>query len=208
MSLRFPALQWWGSVPLLIAFTLPAFAEDFCFGERAPGLVPRPFAPKILSVGRPPHSRLTFSVDGSHICWSALLTNDCEDTVLCAHFDGSLLGKPSGAPFPTGRHAAGPSFSDDGLMVFFKTSRNIYGPREISGIAAVRREAHGWSHPLIIASTFDSTRTAGQPTIARSGNIYFSGRHYNDRFPKIYRVEFSEGEYLEPVPLPPIINRP
>ena len=198
----------WTCLPLLLAFTLPALAGESRFGESVPGLVPRPVAPKLLSSGRPPDSHLTFSIDGDQVCWSAPLADGSQETILCARFDGLDLEEPAEAPFVTEREGAGPSFSDDGLTVYFRTRRNLFGPKSISGIAAVRREPGGWGHPLIIASTFDSTRTAGQPTIARGGNIYFSGRLYNDRFPKIYLVEFANGEYRQPVALPQSINRP
>jgi hypothetical protein len=183
-------------------------AGESYLGERVPGVTPRPFAARILSADRHPHSRITFSRDGLELCWSAFIEEGSRETIFCSRFDGKLLGKPDIASFLPDREGAGPAFSDDGLMVFFKTKRRLFGPRAVSGIAAVTRKRGGWSHPVILSSTFDSTRSAGQPTVARSGNLYFAGRRLKDRFPKIYSVRFVDGDYESPEPLPTSINSP
>ncbi len=176
-------------------------AGESFFGERPPGAKPKPFAINILSAEYHPHSSLTFSLDGTELCWSAFIGEGPEETILCSQYDGEALGEPEVALFPAGRDGAGPAFSIDGRRVFFKTSRRLYGPRRSSGIAVVKRMQSGWSHPLIFASTFDSTRHSGQPSVARSGNLYFSGRDKKERFPRIYIVRFEDGEYGDPEPL-------
>jgi hypothetical protein len=50
----------------------------------------------------------------------------------------------------------------------------------------------------VIESTVDTRMTKGQVSVARSGNIYFSGRVLTERTPGVYICQYSDGKYLPP----------
>jgi Tol biopolymer transport system component len=179
---------------------------DTVFGLTPPGIEPVRFAPEILSAERHPHGSLTFSPNGREIYWSAFLEEGPEQTVFFSIFDGDSLSTPRIAPFAP-EYAGGPSFSGDGQRIVFN-SRIAQPDQEhaLYGIWFADRFATGWTVPEQIRATFDGTRTSGQTTLARNGNLYFSARIWSEPLPRLYRSVFSNGTYAEPEQLQGPIN--
>jgi Tol biopolymer transport system component len=148
-------------------------------------------APEILSAERHPHGTLTFSPNGREIYWSAFVEEGPEQPVFFSIFDGDSLSAPRIATFAP-EYAGGPSFSDDGQRILFNS----------------RLPQPGREHALYGIATFDSTRSSGQTTLARNGNLYFSSRIWSEPLPKLYRSVFSNGTYAEPEQLEGPINVP
>jgi hypothetical protein len=169
------------------------------FGLTPPSAEPVPFAADILTSEKHPHGQLSFSPDGQSLYWSAMLADGPEQTIFFSTFDGKVISKPMRAPFSADSGNGGPVFSLDGKRIFF-TAEWPTGDSSAAktGICYVEKTADGWTRPVAIESTVDTLMTKGQVTVARNGNIYFSGRVLSGRAPKIYVCEFVDGKYQAP----------
>jgi len=188
--------------------------ESF-FGQTPPGLEPVKFLPEILTSEKCPHGQLAFAPDGSGVFWSAMLQNGPEQTIFWSAFNGKAFSRPVIAPFAAASGNGGPAFSPDGRRLFFNTE--LAGPDvsspKTTAICYVERSGAGWSKPVPIESTVDHRMTKGQVSVARNGNIYFSGRVLEERTPGIYVSRYVDGKYSPPQKLagpiadvPPLVD--
>ena len=176
-----------------------AGGEKF-FGQVRPGLEPVKFLPEILTAEKHPHGALTFSPDGRSVFWSAMLQDGPDQTIYHSSFNGQTLSRPEVAPFAAASGNGGPAFSIDGQRVFFNVILPPTGgsPNQTSAIYRVDRSGSGWGKPTPIDSTVDTLMTKGQVSVARNGNLYFSGRVLTERTPGIYMSKYSGGIYQAP----------
>jgi hypothetical protein len=170
------------------------------FGQPAPGTEPVKFWPEVLAVGRCPHGQLAFSPHGTDVFWSAILQPGPEQTIYFSAFDGKAFSKPAIAPFAAAKGNGGPAFSADGKRLFFNAELPPAGGSSAArtAICFVDKTASGWTIPQPIEPTVDDRMTKGQVSVARSGNIYFSGRVLTERTPGIYMCRHSDGRYSPP----------
>jgi len=170
------------------------------FGQAPPGPEPVKFLPEILTVEKHPHGQLAFSPDGKSVFWSAMLQDGPEQTIFHSSFDGKALSLPEVAPFAAASGNGGPAFSADGRRLFFSAELPPAGDSSTrpTAICYVERTGSGWTKPVPIASTVDIRMTKGQVSIARNGNIYFSGRVHTERTPGVYICRYADGAYLPP----------
>lgn len=170
------------------------------FGQAPPGAEPVKFWPEVRAAGRCPHGQLAFSPDGTGVFWSAILPPGPEQTILYSAFDGKKFTKPALAAFSAPQGYGGPAFSVDGSRLFF----NIDLPPEGGSSAArdaigyVAKTASGWTQPVTIGSTVDDRMAKGQVSVAKSGNIYFSGRVFTEGAPGIWVCRYTDGRYGPP----------
>jgi ankyrin repeat protein len=178
----------------------PGGSRETFYGQPAPGTEPVKFVPEILTSEKHPHGQLAFSPDGTGVFWSAMPKDGPEQTIFYSAFDGKAFSRPVVAPFAAASGYGGPAFSADGKRLFFNAelppaSRTSAG-RE--AICYVDKTASGWSRPVPIESTVDDRMTKGQVSVARNGNIYFTGRVFTEGTPGIYTCRFSAGRYAPP----------
>lgn len=170
------------------------------FGQAPPGLEPVKFWPDALAAERCPHGQLAFSPDGTGVFWSAILPPGPEQTIYFSAFDGMAFSKPVVAPFAAASGNGGPAFSADGKRLLFNAELppSAGSSAKRTAICYVERMASGWTQPVPIESTVDDRMTKGQVSVARNGNIYFTGRVLTERAPGIFICRYSNGKYLAP----------
>lgn len=170
------------------------------FGQMSRDPLPAKFLPEVLTRQRYPHGQLAFSLDGREVYWSAMLRDGPEQTIYYSVYDGKNYSPPQRAPFAADSGNGGPAFSYDGNRLFFNAQLAALNPssRRPTAICYVERKGPGWSKPVIVESTYDTLMTKGQVSVARNGNIYFSGRKYNERTPGIYVCRYMSGKYMPP----------
>lgn len=170
------------------------------FGQKPPGLEPVKLLPEILTSEKHPHGQLAFSPDGKLALWSAMLADGPEQTIFFSTYNGQNISRPEIAPFAYQSGNGGPTFMPDGNRLFFSaqlpTEKN--SARHPSAIYYVDKTETGWTSPVIINATVDTLMTKGQVSVARNGNIYFSGRILTEQAPNIYICRHSNGEYQKP----------
>ena len=174
--------------------------QESFYGQPAPGAKPVRFWPEILSTERCPHGQLAFSSDGKGVFWSAILQPGPEQTIYFSAFEGKAFSKPVIAPFAATKGNGGPAFSADGKRLFFSAELPRAGDSSApaTAICHVDKTTSGWTRPVPIESTVDTQMTKGQVSVARNGNIYFSGRVLTERTPGIYMCRHSDGRYSPP----------
>lgn len=186
----------WGAALAIAAAGAFGQMEKF-FGQKPPGPEPKQFLPESLHQGLCPHGQLAFVPDGSGVFWSAIALEGNRQTVYWSAFDGKTFFPPAVAPFATAAGNGGPAFSPDGRRLFFNVE--ILGAdaaaAKTMAIAYVERSGSGWGKPMLIESLTDTLVTKGQVSVARSGNIYFSGRVLAERAPAIFVSRFAGGTY-------------
>jgi hypothetical protein len=173
---------------------------ELFFGQAPPGLEPMKFLPEILTAEKHPHGQLAFSPDGTGVFWSAMLQDGPEQTIFYSAFDGKTFSRPVIAPFAAASGNGGPAFSADGKRLFFSAELppSAGSSAERTAICCVDKTASGWSRPVPVESTVDARMTKGQVSVARNGNIYFSGRVLTERTPGIFVSRYSNDTYLPP----------
>ena len=191
---------------LLLAISLesPEASPDGVefLGYEPPGTTPERFAPEILTAENAPHSKLSFSPRQRQVLWSAYF-GEAGEAALTSTFDGQGLSVPSLLPFAGEYINQGPTFSDDGRRVFFASNRSPSGPSEHSprAIWRVEKAEAGWGAPTRVDSTYAADWFAGNPSLSRNGNLYFSARVESEPRPRLYRSALQGGEYGQPRPL-------
>jgi hypothetical protein len=182
-----------------LAIPLPGQIERF-FGQTPPGSKPVKFLSEILTAEKHPHGQLAFFPDGTGVFWSAMLKDGPEQTIFVSEFDGKSYTRPAVAPFAAASGNGGPAFSPDGRRLFFNAE--LAGPDPSSpkatAICYTERSGAGWTKPAPVESTIDNRMTKGQVSVARSGNLYFSGRVLTERAPSIYVSRRVGGKYVSP----------
>jgi len=170
------------------------------FGRTPPGQEPEKFWAEILTAEKHPHGQLAFAPDGTVVFWAAMLEDGPDQTIFQSAFDGRTLSRPVIAPFAAGSGNGGPAFSPDGRRLYFSAILPAGGnPSERpTAICYVERTGSGWGKPVAIASTMDTRMTKGQVSVARSGNVYFSGRVLTEGSPGIYVCRRVGGRVLPP----------
>ena len=177
-------------------------------GQKQPEMTPEIFAPEILSVDKYPHGHLTFSKDGKTIYWSAYPKGKSNQTIFLSTFDEKNLSYPVRATFAAYSGNGGPAISYDGKRLFFSAELSSISSasRKPFAICYVEQVEGRWSEPIIIESTIDTVMTKGQVSVSKNGNIYFSGRMFNERTPTIFICKYENGKYLKPEKLSGLIT--
>ena len=187
---------------LLAPVVSPVAATDKpgLFGQTAPGVEPQPFAGNFLSADKYPHGQLSFSPDGTTAFWSAMPAEGPQQTIFFSTFDGKVIFKPVKAPFAADSGNGGPVFSSDGKRIYFNADlpRADSTTAATSAICYVDKTDAGWSEPVVIEASADTTMIKGQVTVTRNGNVYFTGRVRSERHPNIWMCEFVNGQYQPP----------
>jgi outer membrane protein assembly factor BamB len=191
---------------LITVINIDAQQKDFSkltglyLGQKPPEMTPKIFAPEILSVDKYPHGHLTFSKDEKTIYWSAYPKGKSNQTIFFSTFDGKKLTYPVRAIFAADSGNGGPAISYDGKRLFFNAELPSISAasRKTFVICYVEQVEGSWSKPIIIESTIDTVMTKGQVSVSKNGNIYFSGRMFNERTPTIFICKYENGKYLKP----------
>jgi ankyrin repeat protein len=176
------------------------------FGQKKPGNKPVIFAPDIVSSFEGEHGCVSFSPDGKSAAWSSAIFIDesgySYDNLLMSSMVNGKWSSPEHTSFFIDYLSSDdvPFFSPKGDKIFFTSNRPIEedGQRGKENIWFSKKIDNGWSEAFPVSQTVNSINMHWQISVDMSENIYFAG---GLGIIKIYRSEYSNGEYLEPVPI-------
>ena len=177
-------------------------------GQKPPGMTPELFAPGIISTNNTEWT-LTFTPDGNEAYYTIQGLNNYNHLVCVKSINGHWQ-KPELASFANPDHNADPFISADGKKLFFWSNRSANSfekPGDNSDIWMVERKGDSWGEPMRLDSIINTTHWQIFPTVSLNGTLYFSC-HYEDSMGgfDIYKSEFSNGKYTQPVNLGDSIN--
>lgn len=184
---------------LFASFLQMSFSQvpDLYLGLTPPGNTPIVFAPGIVSLPGRNERVITFSPSGHDIFFA--IGNWPYRSTMYIQYKDSAWTSPVPASFSTGRSAEEPFFSLDGSRVYYYA----YQPDAITNadIYYSEKTGDGWSNPVNLGSTLNTTGDEFHPNIVNDGSIYFA-----NTAGKTYRAQFSGGGFLPRVLLPATVN--
>jgi len=208
-----------------LLFILPLFSDitkkDDCpvlkgpyLGQKPPGMIPKIFAPGIVSTEHKEHSTLAFSPDGTEIYWSIWpipRSKNLPQTIMFMKIENGKWSEPQVAPFSGKYMDGGPAFFPDGTKLFFYSNRPINKndkPKEDSDFWYVNRTKKGWSEPVHAGFLVNSKNFEQALSFSDDGNMYFSvGYIVNGKWESnIYRSILKDGIYSKPVNISHLVN--
>ena len=186
-------------------------------GQKPPGMTPEIFCPGVISSEHQEHSSLAFSPDGKEMWWSRWrLPHDLDkypQVIMFITRDNGGWSRPKVAPFSGKYRDGGPAFAPDGKRIYFYSRRPVDENSEAmhdNDIWYVERIQDGWSRPINLGSSVNSSHVEATPSLAANGNLYFlSDRIQNDDptgNDDIYVSEFRNGDFAAAKRLGPAIN--
>jgi Tol biopolymer transport system component len=169
-------------------------------GQNPPGSIPERFAPSIID--SEVHTATVFSPDGQEVYWKFM--PDGVDEIVFMRLEDGGWTHPQIVPFASRFFDSGdPCFSPDGQKLFFTSWRPLrwYQAFQLSeGIWYVERTEQGWSKPRPVGTSVNSMNVHWQLSVSENSSLYFSSEG------DIYRSEFKDHQYQEPVKLMNEIN--
>jgi len=178
-------------------------------GEPKPAGAPRMFAPGKVSDGLS-NRDMAISPSGDELFYTIQGPAGGLSVILYMHFDNGKWSGPEMAPF-SGRYGdLEPAFSYDGKTLYFSSNRPIDpGSDKLKDydIWMIRKIAGKWGEPIRLDTAVNSTRDEYYPSIARSGNLYFTREMENGKGKEdIVVSEWKDGKYQPAYSLPGAIN--
>jgi len=181
-------------------------------GQKPPDLLPKIFAPGVVSTENHEHSSLIISPNGKEIFWSVIsapLSDNSSHKIVFLKYENNHWSPPKIASFSGQYKDDFPFMSPDGNKIYFCSNRPFPGKSNSKEYELwfVERTNIGWSDPRLLGHPFTEENRTWQPSITINGTIYFLGylegvqRNYG-----IYRSSITNGQYSKPELLNKSIN--
>jgi ankyrin repeat protein len=178
----------------------PALAGPY-LGQPEPGLLPRIFAPGIVS-SEEHETNITFAPDGRELCFSRIEASQVHRWLLFMRLESGRWTPPSVAPFASGGADFEASYSPDGRRLFFASDRPLGRngpPKRDMDVWVVERSGAGWGEPRNLGPSVNGPSNEYMPTVDRDGNLYFERYGLNV-------ASWRNGAYLPSEPVTGIAN--
>ena len=150
------------------------------------------------------------SPDGKEIYFTiASPRSDFQTIVFSKQQQSGAWTKPEIVSFAGNYSDLEPAFSADGNTLYFASNRPTDGhePKDFD-IWKVTREGDGWRTPVNLGKPVNTEEDEFYPSLTKTGHLYFTasyqgqGRGRED----IYRAEWKNDKYQQPLPLDSAIN--
>ncbi|MGZ3765684.1 MAG: hypothetical protein ACXVB0_20815 [Mucilaginibacter sp.] len=177
-------------------------------GGRLPGGTPQLFAKGILSNGLS-NRDFTISPKGDEIFFTLQQAHFASSTILHMVKKNGKWGQPEVASFSGRYRDLEATFSPDGQTIYFSSDRPLNGGKAKDfDIWRVKRSANGqWGKPKNLGTNVNSGKDEYYPSIAGSGNLYFTAEIPNGKGSEdIVICRLTDTGYSKPESLPENIN--
>lgn len=174
-------------------------------GQNPPGDSAEVFAPGIVSTGMNERD-LAISPEGDEIYFTVRFGGSA--AIVETHIENDKWIDPEVAWFSGEFMDIEPFIAPDGKTFYFVSERPIEGgekPSENTNIWFMKKTEEGWSKPLPLGEPVNGNGNVYYPTVAKSGNLYFT-RRMEDGTEYIYRAKYKDGKFDKPERLPENVN--
>lgn len=199
-----------------------AFATLMAFGAVAsPLLAGEMVGPGVISTGLQETS-VAITADGNTLYFMISDMGETDDTIMVSHKKGKTWSKPEVAPFSGLWHDSEPALSPDGKRLYFVSNRPPHpGDKPVTASMSGHeftgknlwyvqaRAGGGWDAPVHVDGALNDGAMIYNPSVATSGNIYFSAhRPDSGKAYQIYVARRAGDGYATPelVPLGDVAN--
>ena len=155
---------------------------------------------------------LAISPDGNEMYFSVQSVRQDFTAIMVSHKTKKDWGSPHIASFSGQYKDIEPFLSQDGLTLYFASSRPVKG-RETENsnydIWKVQRKSldSEWSEPVNLGVPVNTEADEFYPSVAASGNLYFTAQREGTKGKEdIFISRFENGSYQEPESLPEAID--
>ena len=177
------------------------------FGQKAPGIIPEVFEPKIVSSGLDELNSV-FSPDG-HEFYFCVRNFLGAVSIFQMKMKEKNWSRPELLPFASRYGDIDVTMSPDGDKLLFSSRRPKPGSDEPKGdydFWMAKREGNTWGEPIHLGEDINSDSQDYYPMMTNSGAIYFSSQREGPGTNNIYRSEYVDGKYSQGVKLGNAIN--
>lgn len=174
-------------------------------GQKPPGTEPEVFALGIVSIEVLEHSPPVFTKDGKEVYWAT----DFPMKIMTMKLVDGRWTAPKTTSFHSPFGDSEPALSFDDKKLFFLSTRSEDGTKKINkeNVWFVERTSSGWSEPKLLPKAVNDHKMHWSISLDREDALYFASEHGSGYGGKdIYKAEFKDGRYREPVNLGPEIN--
>ncbi len=178
-------------------------------GQESPGLSPEIFAPGFISTGLN-ETKAAFSPDGRVLYFDVAFNpspSSYNSIILKSEIKKGVWTAPETAEF-SGKYIDGaPFISPNGSKLFFQSDRPVNNPENKNrwNIWYLEKDGENWSEPKPAGPPVNGNGDVFGPSVSENGNLYFT-RSLKDGRQVIFRSEYKNGKYQEPVLLPEQVN--
>lgn len=174
--------------------------ENAYFGLKQPGLIPKVFAPGIVSdTNWREHCQIAISPDGKEIYWSRF-SSKVSEQIYFSKFDNNKWTMPALVDFVKEDLTlinGGPTFSLDGKNLFFYSKDRSGGLGHIDAWYVERTDC-GWGKPVNAGAPYNSVKDDRPPIFTKLGSAYNMGRNFvNNKF-EFLKFNYSNGNFTDP----------
>ena len=175
-------------------------------GETPPGKTAKIFAPGFVSTGLFERD-LTMTPEGDEFYFSVRFLD--KFAIAVVKKSNSVWQKPKIAEF-SGLHSdIEPYIQPDGKKMYFVSKRPLTPDQENEfefNMWVMKREGKSWSKPEPVGEPINGAGSVFYPSITKDGSMYFT-RRLSRRSELIFKSEFVDGKFAEPVQLPEEVNQ-
>jgi hypothetical protein len=182
---------------MILLVASPALATDGTtappyMGQEPPGVMPKVFAPGIISLPNRCENGLCLSRDGRECYFTVRNAAWTVYEIMVTRYENGQWTTPVRASFSDGQ-SLGPSLADDDQTLYFGRNRHIY---------RARRETLGWSQPEAVPAPISSAQDEWSCCISSLGNAWIcSHRSGGAGVCDLWRIRPVEGQFSEVVNL-------
>ncbi len=144
-------------------------------GQPEPGLVPRLFAPGIVS-SEEHETNIAFTPDGRELCFSGISTDQTRRWIRFMRLEDGRWTAPTPAPFASGGADFEASYGSGGRQLFFSSNRQPTKggpPKRDMDVWVVERAGGAWGEPANLGPAVNGESNEYMPSTDREGNLYF-----------------------------------
>ena len=161
----------------------------------APSAVPEIFAPGVIS-GPSNDADAAFTPDGAALVFSR------DGAIMLSKRTSAGWASPRIAPFSGRWMDAQPTLAPDGSALVFVSNRPLAdGDAKHPGSNLWRVERHGdtWGEPVHLPAVVNRGASIWGPSVAADGSLYFMDRVDGKGPFKLWRAQYRDGSWQEPV---------
>jgi len=180
-------------------------------GQTPPGLTPQMFAPGVISTEGDEAAIVVSPLGDEIIFWRLEQVEGGgvpKSTLYITREQKGSWTRPKPVPFSDDHRDTYPALHPNGSRLFFQSDRPISSAESEFqyNIWYVDREGDGWGEPTPIGRPINGTNHTGGASATLDGTLYYTLMDLESGDSKLYRSEFVNGVYQEPVRLPDAVN--